>query len=242
MSRPITTPVIQFCTHFGKDAKAIIQIRDGDHQQLRPLVFSRPKETPFKSQLQISLFTCVKLNGFMDVMFTDQHRMVGDLCNMVSNIFYASKLATAAILEDTVEQTFDMVSGYNHQVFSKGHPLIFINVSDAEDQRDSRQRSLINSKFAAVVYTLVDDLLHLTQITANQVTVLTPCRGQLHLYLSLFASNDMFQGIRQFQRNNPNSRVFVANSAFSKKIVGRSRPTRPLYGRPSMSVRLLFYI
>jgi superfamily I DNA and/or RNA helicase len=24
----------------------------GDHQQLRPLVFSRPKENPFQSQLQ----------------------------------------------------------------------------------------------------------------------------------------------------------------------------------------------
>ncbi|RHZ54592.1 hypothetical protein CDV55_101040 [Aspergillus turcosus] len=74
----------------------------GDHQQLRPLVFSRAKENPFQSQLQISLFTRLKLNGFMDVMFTDQHCMVGDLCNMINDVFYASKLSTAANLEGTV--------------------------------------------------------------------------------------------------------------------------------------------
>jgi regulator of nonsense transcripts 1 len=168
----------------------------GDHQQLRPLVFSRPRENPFAHQLQISLFTRLKLNGFMDIMFTEQHRMVGGLCRMVSSVFYESKLVTAAILEDTVEQTFGMVRRYNGQVFRKGQSLTFLDVSDAEDERDCRQGSRINPKFAAIVYALINDLLHSTQIAANQIAVLTPYRGQLHLYLNLFRSNDRFRGVR----------------------------------------------
>ncbi|RLL95452.1 hypothetical protein CFD26_105007 [Aspergillus turcosus] len=99
-------------THMAVDDDDVVPVQStrpptvfkviGDHQQLRPLVFSRAKENPFQSQLQISLFTRLKLNGFMDVMFTDQHCMVGDLCNMISDVFYASKLSTAANLEDTV--------------------------------------------------------------------------------------------------------------------------------------------
>ncbi|RLL97201.1 hypothetical protein CFD26_104589 [Aspergillus turcosus] len=65
---------------------------------------------------------------------------------------------TAAILEDTVEQTLNMVSRYNRQVLRKGQSLVFVDVPDAEDQRDSRQRCRINSDFAAVVYALIDDL------------------------------------------------------------------------------------
>ncbi|GIJ98446.1 hypothetical protein Aspvir_000563 [Aspergillus viridinutans] len=38
----------------------------------------------------------------MDLMFTEQHRMVNRLCNMVSGMFYVSQLSTTESLDDSV--------------------------------------------------------------------------------------------------------------------------------------------
>ncbi|RLL99435.1 hypothetical protein CFD26_108172 [Aspergillus turcosus] len=57
------------------------------------------------------------------------------------------------------------------------------------------QRSRINSDFAAVVYALVEKLFRETPITPDQIAVLTPYRGQIHLHYNLFGSNGL-QGVR----------------------------------------------
>ncbi|RHZ68502.1 DEAD/DEAH box helicase [Aspergillus thermomutatus] len=168
----------------------------GDHQQLRPFVFSRRNENPFQSQLAISLFSRLKLNGLMDVMFTEQHRMVTQLCDLVSGVFYNSQLSTAQSLDSSVSQTSTMVSNYNRRVLRKAGSLIFLDVPGAKDHCDSRQRSRINPDLAAVVYALILDLLARTPVAPHLITVLTPYRGQMHLYYDLFGSNDQLKGVR----------------------------------------------
>lgn len=68
----------------------------GDHQQLKPVVMSRPDRNNFAGQLSISLFARIRLAGYPGIMFNEQHRMHPAIARLVSEVFYSGALRDAA--------------------------------------------------------------------------------------------------------------------------------------------------
>lgn len=99
---------------------------------------------------------------------------------LLSGEFYNSQLCTAESLDASVGQTTTIVSQLqNRRVLLNTGSLIFPDMSEAKGQRDSRQRSCINTDLAAVVSALVSDLLDdaplisqvIEQIYSDEITI-----------------------------------------------------------------------
>ncbi|KAL4788904.1 P-loop containing nucleoside triphosphate hydrolase protein [Aspergillus venezuelensis] len=171
----------------------------GDHKQLRPLVFSDTKSNPFADQLRLSLFGRMKINGLMDIMFREQRRMVNTLCGLVSSVFYQSSLKTSPHLPEAVVEASRQLTRYIKQPpFRKQHPLTFLDIGPCEEKRDARGRSTLNIKSCAAVFALVKDLIANAGVRADQITILTPYRGQLYLYHTLLSMHDSVRQTRVY--------------------------------------------
>ena len=136
----------------------------GDHQQLPPNTAS---EMMNKSLLE-------RLNGqdgFDFIMLDLQYRMRPELCAWPSRYFYYDRLrsfwpATAPS---------DLISGFDWP-FST--PVAFWHVSGKETPRSSSDRSWQNLLEAEAVTSMVQEFLRAGQITAKDISIITPYASQ----------------------------------------------------------------
>jgi superfamily I DNA and/or RNA helicase len=170
----------------------------GDHHQLRPLVFSRKQQNPFVEQLQISLFTRLIWNGLPALMLLEQHRMNAALCSFISQVFYDGQLRTSNNLGQYVADVNRRFIKHNSQsnTFRLGGALLWVNVKDSGAEPDARKVSTINVHNAASTIAILQSMVSQNTIRLEEVTVLTPYRGQMLLYNSVISMYDTLQGLR----------------------------------------------
>lgn len=209
--------------------KALILV--GDHYQLRPLVFSKATDNPFAGSLRMAFFTRLQLSGFNSTMFLEQRRMVKGICDLVSEVFYNNQLRTATHLDGNVLNLRSTLRAYAGRVdnFNKAQPVLFVDNPDCVDSKDSRGRSVVNELNSLVTYALLNSLIVDQRISPNHITILTPYRGQRHLYISFLGTCQQFRDVKietidSFQ--GCESGVIILDLTAEKNLAFVSEPNR----------------
>ncbi|RDW86984.1 uncharacterized protein DSM5745_03626 [Aspergillus mulundensis] len=167
----------------------------GDQRQLPPFVSAKFPASPFRPQLELSLFARLIYNGHQDIIFREQHGMVYQLQELVNDKFYKSMLRTTDNVDPGVVETNIQLVAHNVQTFGKVLPLLFLNVPGTQEKPDTAGNSLCNDVNLAAVCALIQSLIE-SQIKAKQITVLTPYRAQASLYTRSLQSFPELRNVR----------------------------------------------
>ena len=147
----------------------------GDHQQLPPTVISRKAES---GGLNRSLFERLIACGLNSTMLTTQYRMHPVLREFPSARFYENRLEDGCTSDQRPPPAGFLWPDWDH-------PMAFIPVDGAEEV-DDEGKSRSNRDEAGKVLGIVDSLLAMGDITADDIGVVAPYNGQVRLLSQLF--------------------------------------------------------
>ena len=147
----------------------------GDHQQLPPTVLSRDAE---KGGLNRSLFDRLIACGLASTMLTTQYRMHPIMREFPSARFYDNRLEDGCTPEQRPPPAGFLWPDWDR-------PMAFVPVSGVEET-DEEGKSRSNRDEAALVLTIVNDLLMAGDVEPEDIGVVTPYNGQVRALTNLF--------------------------------------------------------
>lgn len=147
----------------------------GDHQQLPPTVLSRDAE---KGGLNRSLFDRLIACGLVSTMLTTQYRMHPIMREFPSARFYDNRLEDGCTPEQRPPPAGFLWPDWDR-------PMAFVPVSGVEET-DEEGKSRSNRDEAALVLTIVNDLLMAGDVEPEDIGVVTPYNGQVRALTNLF--------------------------------------------------------
>ena len=147
----------------------------GDHQQLPPTVLSRDAE---KGGLNRSLFDRLIACGLTSTMLTTQYRMHPIMREFPSARFYDNRLEDGCTPEQRPPPAGFLWPDWDR-------PMAFVPVSGVEET-DEEGKSRSNRDEAALVLTIVNDLLMAGDVEPEDIGVVTPYNGQVRALTNLF--------------------------------------------------------
>ncbi|KAI9750295.1 MAG: hypothetical protein M4579_006528 [Chaenotheca gracillima] len=196
----------------------------GDHRQLRPVAIAKAADNNLYAQLLLSLPARLLQLGHQAVLLTEQHRMVQGTAEFTSSTFYDGKLSYGANTAmsgrpNAQEMCAFLKKNYLTQV---REPRVFFDVLHGQRVEGAGHTSF-NLENAGFVVKLIDSILQTTNITANNICVLTPYQGQFEVYKNAFRASTTSQNkgglmIRKadgFQGGE--SSVIILDLVFSKR-------------------------
>ena len=147
----------------------------GDHQQLPPTVLSRDAE---KGGLNRSLFDRLIACGLTSTMLTTQYRMHPIMREFPSARFYDNRLEDGCTPEQRPPPAGFLWPDWDR-------PMAFVPVAGVEET-DEEGKSRSNRDEAALVLTIVNDLLMAGDVEPEDIGVVTPYNGQVRALTNLF--------------------------------------------------------
>jgi superfamily I DNA and/or RNA helicase len=149
----------------------------GDHKQLRPKVnnYELTVERGDGYDLNRSLFERLILAGYPHTTLTKQHRMCPEISSLVRHLTYPD------LLDDAKTLNRPPLRGLQDRIifFSHNHPEV--NATEIADRRDEGAKASKRNVFEAEMVLKIVRYLAQQGYGTDQLVVLTPYPGQLHL-------------------------------------------------------------
>ncbi|KAF2637377.1 P-loop containing nucleoside triphosphate hydrolase protein [Massarina eburnea CBS 473.64] len=171
-------------TAMSPNTKQLVLI--GDHKQLRPKVnnYSLTIEKGDGYNLNQSLFERLVLSGVPHITLNLQHRMRGEISNLVRSLTYP-ELEDAPTTKDR-----PALRGFQDNVIFVSHDHLELNASQIADRRDEGANSSKENEYEVDMVLKCVRYLGQQGYGTDQIVILTPYLGQLYRLLRTLAGDN----------------------------------------------------
>jgi len=177
-------PIMKGCQHL---------VLIGDHKQLPPIVTSDEAQA---GGLSLSLFERLIVEGEVPtIMLNRQYRMHPSISRFPSKEFYGTRLLDGTVDKDGRVPVALLPPKSSHLLLDSSSgdfpSAIFLDHAGRESRRD---RSLLNNNEAAIVCSVIEDLLlHNPSITGADIGIIAPYAAQIKLLDHLLRVDDAYR-------------------------------------------------